>query len=401
MTRQLFYLPVERYASRWTGYVSGYGGMFAEAARECGVEVETIAPSNEEYSISDGVVLDTALRAWFGFAQVKTLLGIIQSGEITNDSAIYVEDFWLPGMEMIPYACQLKGIRPKVYAFCHAQSVDRADFTHSMLPWIRYFETGWARWLTGIFVAAKELKQMLIQATASGSELDFGNAEKLVGAGKVHVTGTVFHRDTMVRMYPSAFECLPRKNQIVFASRFHAEKAPEFFVELAREIHEREELALAWDLVAVSGRAIPECYKQLLGDLNVEIRENVPKEEYLSILAQSKVSFNCAKQDFVGYVQLDALAMGCQVLLPDYLTFPDLVRGDRMYLYEPGNVCAALDKLKYLMSIELPPVGTTSPALYDRYGAKYERSVARMVDVMYREPTLGEVISAEREGRRV
>src|ERR1039458_4019997 len=127
---KLTYLPVERYRSRWTEYASGKDGMFARCVADYGrVELDIIAPDDDLHEIKSGVVLDTDKRLKWCHYQIEEVVRRIQAGEITSDSVIYVEDFWQFGMEAIPYACHLQGIKPKVYAFCHAQSVDKNDFS--------------------------------------------------------------------------------------------------------------------------------------------------------------------------------------------------------------------------------------------------------------------------------
>ena len=82
-------------------------------------------------------------------------------------------------------------------------------------------------------------------------------------------------------------------------------------------------------------------------------------------------------------------------LLPRYLTFPDVVGNNPDYLYEPGNLDDAMNKLERLMSHEVPALCGT-PEIYDRFGSKYESSVARMLDVMFSQPSLGSIIAEER-----
>jgi hypothetical protein len=387
---RLLYLPVERYNSRWTAYVSGEDGMFAHCMYDADrADLEVIAPDNELKTIKSGVVLDTQTRASWSFWQVSRLLAMIDAGDITDSDVIYLEDFWLPGMEMIPYACHLKGIKPKVYAFWHAQSVNLDDFTFGMLPWIRDFEIGFASWLTGIFVAAKELKEMML-APEDGTR-------PICPAEKIHVIGTVFRRQDLMQYLPilagepEKARRPKRRQHIVFASRFDKEKDPDFFCQFANRC--------GYPLDVVSGRSIPEPYRtQLFQMEGVYLHENVAKDQYFQLLAGANVSFNCAKQDFVGYCQLDALAMGCHILMPNRLTFPDLVGNNAMYLYEPGNLDDAVRKLNTIMNTGIAPnlAGDEPPEIYQRFGSKYERSVARMLDVMFAERSLGSIIMRER-----
>lgn len=375
---KLIYLPLERYSNRYTEYLSGNDGMFAYGVRNSNVGLDIIAPDNELHRVCDGVVVDYVRRCEFAFAQVTELVRRIQAGSITNDSVIYIEDFWHPGMEMIPYACTLKGIRPKVYAFCHAQSADPNDFTVQMLPWIRSFEIGWASWLTGIFVAAEELKVMLV----SGLEPITPVTEK------IHVCGTVFAREVLMRKYyEGRMSARPRDPTVLFTSRPDKEKRPDIFFALAKKAFRAGD---KWSFVALSGRSYPYKILEQASEAGVSVISNVDKTTYLRYLAFSSVMFNCADQDFIGYCQLDALAYGCAPLCPAHLSFPDLFvwRGVKssIHLYRPHDVNDAYEKLQVLMEgmrttcqLQLGNV----PEIYGAYGQRFESSVHNMLRVMF------------------
>jgi hypothetical protein len=405
MPRSLVYLPVERYKSRWTEYVSGPDGMFARCCKDAGVELLTFSGINTEPSIAcpigasgididlyplmgitDGVVLDTKARASWAFVQTMALLHMIQIGVITNDSVIYIEDFWHPGFEMIPYACHLAGIRPKVYAFCHAQSVDPNDFTHEMRYWMRAMERGWAGWLTGIFVADGKLKEMMIWPEDEPGGVSDSEGPITTNEDKIHVTGTVFNRSKLLDIEPGLNHTGYRIPAILFTSRLDAEKCPEFFLRLA-EYHDSVHGNPDWRFWILSGREVPFEFKHLHAPKwNVTVFDNVQKKDYLNALARSAVMVNAAKQDFVGYCQLDALAYGCAPLCPDYLTFPALFDNNPEHLYKPGNVEDAYQKLKALVEkqVQQPVMKIGSvPELFTKYGSKYEKSVERMMEVMF------------------
>lgn len=377
MSKKLFYLPCEKYKSRWTEYTSGEDGMFARQLREDGrpVELITVAPSKETFEIKSGVVLDTFKRAEWCFEQVKYLILAIQTGMLGSDDTIYIEDFWLPGMETIPYACTLKGVRPKVYALLHAQSCDEADFTFQMLPWIRHFEVGWASWLSGIFVSHEILRSKVIAANICGPE-------------KVHATGMIMTRKVLTdRFYPGLVlakgEEVPRRDRtVVFTSRLDPEKRPDLFLKLAK-IYLRD---CPWaNFRVLSGRAISDEFKRQAEEAGVLCLENIGKAQYYAELCTASVLANTAVQDFVSYALLDALAYGCQPLAPDWLTFPSVMGYESAYLYLNQNMEDAARKLNVLLARTAPVYckGDPVPELYQKFGQWYEGSVSRMLDVMF------------------
>jgi len=367
----LYYLPVERYKNRWTEYVSGSCGMFSRAVLDLkrNIAVTALVPDEMLREIRQGAVLDVYERTKYAFWQVQELLHLIEIGRIDSRDVIYIEDFWHPGFEMIPYACHIAGIKPSVYAFCHAQSVDPNDFTHPMWHWMRPMEIGWANWLTGIFVAAKELKQMLVENAVAPPR-------------KVHVTGTVMRRQTLIDFDWIDDVKGARLPIVVFASRPDPEKCPEFFFSVAEKLQDSD-----IEFLYLSGRELPESICKAAEKAGVGVLDNISKREYFQHLQTASLAFNCAKQDFVGYCQLDALAAGCPVLCPNYLTFPDLMRHDGRYLYKAGDINDACDHIRAIVSTTAgTPAGRKEvPGLYSRFGDHYEHSVRRMMKIMYPE----------------
>jgi len=57
------------------------------------------------------------------------------------------------------------------------------------------------------------------------------------------------------------------------------------------------------------------------GDL--KIYENLKKDQYYELLADSRVLFNCALQDWVSNTVSEADTLGCNVLFPAYRSFPE------------------------------------------------------------------------------
>ena len=352
--------------------------MFATAVRDelpHGVTFNIVHCGNNDINqIVNGVVVDVDRRAAWAFTQVTYLLAELAQNKITNDSVIYFEDFWHPGAEQFAYACAIKGVRPKVYAYCWAQSADPHDFTAKlMMPWIRHIERGWASWLTGVFVAAPELRDMLVVAD-------------IVAKEKIHVVGLPYRRQTLVDNFytgaPGAYDQV-RNKTVVFASRLDKEKNPDFFCTLAKRFLPDSNIKF----VFASGRQIDRAWKK---SENIQIRANLSKVQYLQLLSESAVLFNCADQDFVSFALLDGLAYGCQPLCPDYLTFPDVLNNDQRYLYEHGSLDSAEKKLRALLtpSFMCQKAGMLPPHVWEKFGAKYELTVARMMQVMLQEPSL-------------
>ena len=75
------------------------------------------------------------------------------------------------------------------------------------------------------------------------------------------------------------------------------------------------------------------------------IYEDLEKNEYYSLLDDSRVLFNCALQDWVSNTVSEADTLGCNVLYPAYRSFPETFSNDADRLYVPWSVDDAITKL--------------------------------------------------------
>ena len=346
-----YYAPLESYRSRYTEQLSKAKiGWMERNWREAGIPyVRLRDPLHEADSsqINLGQVLDAGRRASQSFCQTLDLIRLIENGVITNDDVIYLEDFWHPGFEQIPYALSLKGIKPKIYAFLWAQSCDCYDFTARYMDgWIRFFERGITKCLTGIFVATPLLKDIVCnQNVGSGS---------IAPLDKVHVVGLPFDsREVLFRMNSYYVESLrderfwKRTDQVVFSSRWDSEKDPMFFLEVAARVKRKQPNVQF--IVCTGHDKIKSNDLTLLDELNesiergeVELREGLSKEQYYEILCASKIQFNCAYQDWVSFTLLEASVAGCFPIYPNFRSFPETFLNKREYMYEHRDVDAAV-----------------------------------------------------------
>jgi len=358
------------YSERYTRYQSSPNGVIERQLKELGVEYITVRPHERVHKITTGVVLDPVARCQWAFQQTQELVeGIVRGVIFTSQDVIFLEDFWHPGMEMIPYAASSVNRSVKMYAFNYAQSVDPHDFTYGWREWIRPFEKAWVNCLDGVFCAAKELEAMML--TGWGRSCPY------------HVVGLPYDHRVVWEMAEVPRDYNPiqdaRSCQVIYTSRWDMEKNPEFFCQLIDAVmRERSDIKFA---VCTGAPQLRSNNASLIAQaltmeqkypFNFKIFLNQTKQEYFTHLRNSQVQFNCASQDFVSYTLLDATAFGCMPLYPDYLTFPDALHHRDEFLYEKGNVTNAKRKLYNLIDkVEYQDVSWV-------YG-KYERSVHRML----------------------
>ncbi|MEM9652784.1 MAG: DUF3524 domain-containing protein [Actinomycetota bacterium] len=84
------------------------------------------------------------------------------------------------------------------------------------------------------------------------------------------------------------------------------------------------------------------------------------REEYLEHVANSDLVVSCAKHEFFGVAVVEAVASGCVPLLPNALSYPELIRPPwhGAVLYEPGTFGTRLvDAVKRIDELKRETVG--------------------------------------------
>ena len=114
--------------------------------------------------------------------------------------------------------------------------------------------------------------------------------------------------------------------------------------------------------------------RMMAKDGKLKIYENLKKNEYYELLADSRVLFNCAFQDWVSNTVSEADALGCNVLFPAYRSFPETFANDETRMYIPWSGRDAVNKLKTLISKPSPSIGRISDWT--------DGTIDRMLDIM-------------------
>lgn len=339
----IVYVPLEPYKERYTAQMSAPGGWMEKNWERAGlnvlrVEGQALSPDR---TIKTGVVLDAHGRSHWACSQVMALVKLLSEGQLDpRKHVIYFDDFWHPGISALPYIFHLTGVHIPMYAFLWAQSVDIHDFTYPMRHWLRPFEVGIGKVLSGIFVASTCLRDMCIYA-------GIGNEDT------VHCVGLPYNSAEVKRAYFP--QVLPEKKlQVVYSSRWDREKCPDFFLQVVERVHAvRPDISF---VVTTSADRIRSNDRGMLARLEaflttsparhaLEVRCGQTKAQYYHNLLESKIQFNCADQDFVSWTLLEATTAGCRPVYPNYLSFPEALQYQYGLMYEKGDVDSAAHKI--------------------------------------------------------
>lgn len=350
----LFYVPLEslkeRYTMQWSAPETGW---LERNWRKYGVEytrVDGPEQAGGHRTINTGVVLDAVGRARHTFGQVNDLLYRAERGDLKSSDVVYFDDFFTPGLEALPYYFDQVGVRPRMYAFLHAQSVDEFDFTFPMRNWMRPLEVAFARMLDGIFVCCPTLKDLVVHGGVADPS-------------KVHVTGHPFSSEEVLSRMPPMYSnwlrsggrspygsmtnSAGRDNTVIWSSRWDKEKDPLFFLKVAETVIRSGQVPDAKFVVCTSAPKLRSNDERLRVALRtaceefpdqVVVKAGLSKEDYYAELCGAKVQMNSALQDFVPITLQEASVAGCVPLYPYFRSMPESLLWRPEYLYQRGDV---------------------------------------------------------------
>ena len=365
---KIFYMGLEPYEGRYTLQLTDWA---ERAFKNRGIEYVIVPGTTIDNSkaIVTGQVLDAHGRSYFGMSQLMNLVKMMKAGEITSDDAIFFEDMFQPGMESLPYILQQspERYRPKIFLRCLAQAIDPDDFVH---VW------GMSKWMSLYEEMCNEIPNVHILATN----------EEMVAHMRIanwrapiyNISGLSFGKQEVLSRVKSIKPFEQRTKRVCFAARFDQEKQPDFYMDLIQRVRRQDP---SIEFAVFSGgplRSNNEKYLTRARDLesrgDLKIYENLKKDEYYALLADSRVLFNCALQDWVSNTVSEADTLGCNVLYPAYRSFPETFANDRDRLYIPWSQEDAYQKLNILLMRPHENMGKLSDWT--------DGTIDRMVDIM-------------------
>ena len=337
MKRRLFYFGLEPLKARYTYQLcKEWMPATFEPYKDQIKFVEVEGEFDPDQEIKVGAVLDAIGRGKYSLTQCQTFLKHIYNGNVRNGDIIFLQDYWTPGLDAIWYALDLYGIDVKVYGMLHAQSVDEYDFTYPMRDWMRPYELGLDKRMTGIFVGSSIHKEQL---RAAGFE------------APIHVVSLPIHKKaTLAKLSQAVYE---KQNTIVYSSRLDKEKNPFFMLKVAEKFLNQKP-DFEWH-VTTSGKefrsmlpgVIDAMYALAKRQPRFKLMKGLTKEEYYTELATCSIQFNSALQDYVSWTVIEATAFGADIVYPKFRSFPEFIDEERMY--KPFNVQSALNTFSDVM----------------------------------------------------
>lgn len=299
---KIFFVPIEpfeeRYSAQWLRW-------FEREFRKNDIEYLTILPENRMAdSIREGEFLDIIGTNHFKAQQLQKLCELIDVGVISNEDVILVEDYWFPGIEMLGYMRDALELDFKIAGMLHAGTWDPNDFItqKGMRSWARNIEEGWFKLADVIFVATNYHKDLILDGTY------------IEDVTKIKVTGFPLYSDFLVEEeYFCAASMFPKKNQIIFPHRFAPEKNSEIWLEIQQLA--KEDLLHDWSFI--------------------DTQKITSKNQYYTLLAESKIVLSLAYQETWGIAQQEGVLLGCHPFMPNRLAYTEMYPS--YYLYNQEN----------------------------------------------------------------
>ena len=360
-------MGLESYQARYTFQLTDWT---KRAYDKRGVKYEIVPGEtiDDSEAIVTGQVLDAHGRSYFSMSQMMNLVKMLKAGDITSNDAIFFEDMFQPGMESLPYILQQtpEKYRPTIYLRCLAQAIDPDDFVH---VW------GMSKWMSLYEQMCNEIPNVVI--LASNEEMVAHMRIANWKAPIYNISGLSFGKEEVQsRVEQKPF--MERKNRVVFGARWDQEKQPQFFMDMItkfKEKHPETEFAICQGgPLRSNNKYYVDEAKHLEKKGLLTIHENLKKNDYYNILADSRVLFNCALQDWTSNTVSEADALGCNVLFPAYRSFPEVFANDHTRLYVPWSQEDAMAKLELLLSKPSPSMGQISDWT--------NGTIDRMLDIM-------------------
>jgi hypothetical protein len=246
---------------------------------------------------SDGAFLNWASTNFFKCDQGNTIAEAFYAGTVQPDDVFLFTDFWNPVITMVKYMSALMDIPVKIVALAHAGSYDPYDFlgrkTKGDSKWARTAELAMASACDALVFATQFHLDMFRDVIDRNWELN-----------------------CVVAGFPMEYikdiaKPVQKENLVLFTQRNAPEKQPWKFDELAKALSDTD-----YKFVNVQ-------------DLGLD------KQGYHDILNRAKLVVSFANQETLGITPYEALVCGCDILVPDRLSYTEMY--SPIFKYKEGQ----------------------------------------------------------------
>lgn len=285
---KLIYVPLEHIEGRYTVHMDRDIVNYLE---KYDIEYMKVMPIDEQPSLPEGCFLNAAFTTKFKSLQMACIAQMFQDGTIEDGDTIFFSDIWFPGIESIAYMKYFHKKDVKITGVIHAGSFTDTDFVRDMERWAKCFEDIVFDISDKIFCASNFIRNDIIK-------------KRFVDPNKLIVTGLPVDYEGLIKHTNKEKEDI-----VVFAGRLCDEKQPWLFDELEKQIKDR----------GIKAQFIK------------TFEHNFSKEEYYDLLGRAKCFVSYALQENFGFAVAEAAYLGCNLVLPNRLVYPELYPKECLY----------------------------------------------------------------------
>ena len=235
--------------------------------------------------------------------QVERVGELFCSGSVKSGDHFLFTDAWHPGIINLKYMSELLGIPVKIHALWHAGSYDPHDFLGRLIgdaPWVRHAEKSFFHAIDYNYFAT-DFHIDLFFKNLFGEQSPSEHV-RAMESGKVVRTGWPME---YMAMTLQPFKDIQKRNLILFPHRIAPEKQVEIFRDLAPQMPEYEFVV---------------CQDTQL-----------TKDEYHTLLGQSKIVFSCSLQETLGIGCYEGALLDAIPLVPDRLSYTEMYDAEFKY----------------------------------------------------------------------
>lgn len=250
------------------------------------VQIDGLISSTET---TPGAFLDFSSTNIWKSSQLMEICSLIKRNVIKSGDQFLFTDFWNPCIIQLKYMLDLLNIDAKIHAIAHAGSYDPQDFLGRLISnknWSYNFERSLLHAIDYTYVATNYHKKLILETLFIEND---PIKDKIIISGQPH--------NIMIENL-SKYKDAKKKNQIVFPHRISSEKQPKIFYDLEKELPQYTWIA---------------CQEKKL-----------KKEEYHTILSESKMVFSANLQETLGISMIEGILVHSIPFVPDRLSYSEM-----------------------------------------------------------------------------
>jgi hypothetical protein len=287
----IYIVDLEAVESRYTGQWKTH---VPDLLKKAGHNVQVISgPEDIPSATTPGAFLNFGGTNIYKSAQVEQISRLFCNGSIRANDHFLFTDAWHPGIINLKYMSELLGIPVVTHGLWHAGSYDPQDFLGRLVgdkPWVRHAEKSFYEAFDHNYFATdfhiemffKNLFDIKVIAGAN-----FNNKVVRTGWPMEYMDNTL-----------TAYKNMPKRDLILFPHRIAPEKQVEIFRDLTKHLPQYEFVV---------------CQDTTL-----------TKDEYHTLLGQSKIVFSANLQETLGISCYEGALVDAIPMVPDRLSYTEM-----------------------------------------------------------------------------